>query len=440
MCLQLSACNARLGKSDGVRSFDAVQAQLRQLGRFVAALLPYIPAVVIAVIVVRLFFGLVQTRWPNSYYSTSDILASKISQRWYRYSIYRFLPVLTAAILVAASGPNSNDGIFLATLTFGLVHAATTSGYAIVRSAIQGSLSARQALVDASVFVVIVIAAVLGGLISPFVRQFVPGFDKYIEVLLTGIIASLSFAYINRWTSADVEYPTARELLALAPSEVVERTKHEARRFRVDRELALAVLLAETVQRPRWIRRAESLTGGRLGLSRTHGPFQNMPSASCTDDQSIVEAMRNLSGAVLPRSNGYVHSGAHLAYHLERHNTSEAFRDVSVSIYRLLSGEILAACDEVSSDGIPLLRQTSVKRVGYEWHLAGDAGDEAVDVQAVIVSPQAVRVYPVMASGSSRREWTLVVPLDSEAVRMWSGNASGAGEMAVERCINPAFY
>jgi hypothetical protein len=406
----------------------------------VELLVPFIAPIVVAVVVVRLFFGLIKTQWPTSYYSTSDLLASKVSTTWYRYSIFRFLPVFVAAILVATSGPSDTQSVLLATAAFGVLHAITTSGYSILRSLVYSYLSVRQLLVDGTVAVGALGTAVLGGLASPLVRQYIPGLDKYIEVLLTGVVASLAIAYLGRWTTTNGSYPAAQDLLRLCPPAVVRKTVQEAARFRVDRELALAVLLAETVQRPGWIRRAESLTGGRIGLSRTHGPFQNMPSSSYTDDQSIEAAMSNLAGATLPRANGFVRSEAHLEYHLERHNASTEFREVCVDIYRLLSSEIRSTCDEVGADGTPLLRLLSVKRVGYEWRLSGDVGDEAVDVQAVVTAPQTFRVYPIVAPGSFRREWSLSISLDSETIKIWPGNATGAGEMAEERCLNPALY
>ena len=147
-----------------------------------------------------------------------------------------------------------------------------------------------------------------------------------------------------------------------------------------------------------------------------------------------------MAGAVLPRTNGYMRSHSHLHYHIERHNASAAFREVCTDVYRTLSGDVLAASDEVGADGTPLLRLLAQNRVGYEWHLAGDVGDEALDVQAVVVSPQPDRVYPTLGPGAYRREWNLVVALDVEILRMWPGNQSGAGEMADSRCINVTLH
>jgi hypothetical protein len=394
-----------------------------------------LPRAIAAAIVLQLFFHLLRTNWPSNYYSTSDLLGQTLSRRWYRYALFRFGPVIVAAAIVAVTGPDEWPQVFLSSLVFGLIHAFGTSGYALAVGAARNSLTTRQAVVDAGVFVLVVLASLTGALLSPLFRNYVPGFDKYVEVLLTGVVAAMAYTYLARWTAPATSSATHTELLATVPKATIDLTVRAAAKHRVDRDLALAVLVTEGLQRPGWLRRVERATGGRLRLSRTHGPFQNATDPTIPDEQSIEAAMASLHDAVLPRRDGYMYSTARLHYNIERHNRSDPFREVCEAAYYTLSSGIAYVSDRPGVDGSPMLRVISVDRVGAQWKIFGDISDDAVDVRSLVMVPEVRELEVSIQEGRYRRTWRTVVSIENEQVSVWASIVYPDGEVGPDKAI-----
>ena len=375
-----------------------------------------IPQVLTALLLVQLFYGLTRTTWPAHYYDTSDIAASRISRTWYRYLLFRFGPVLLASAILAATSPADLGAEFLIALVFGFTHALITAGRSLAVAAIKQRLIRRTVLVDVFVFIGAGVASILGAVVAPSIRQYLPGLDKYVEVFLTGIVAAIAYSYVARWTTTAEPHIPAAVRLAVLPPDWLELTAAAAAQFRVDRDLALAVLLTEQSQRPDWIRALERRLGSRL--ARTHGPFQNMTDRSSTDAESINAAMENLANSVLPRRDGYMFLPGRLDYYIERHNRSDAFREMCRSLYYELSGEIPMA-DETGEDGTSTLRILQRQRVGTEWRLFGDVSNEVSAVGCVVPgATHRVTVVTVNAGRYHRKVWHLTLFLDDELAHL----------------------
>ncbi|MEJ2888440.1 hypothetical protein [Actinomycetospora aeridis] len=358
----------------------------------------------------QLFFGLVRTKWPSSYYSSSEVFVETISQTWYRYFLFRFGPVLVAALLVALTGADDPAQVLTSVVIFGLVHGFATVGRALVLSAFRKSLTVRQVVVDLAVFVLIVLVCLLGGLVSPALRRYVPGFDKYVEVLLTGAVAAMVYAYLSKWTQPDGLYEDGPALLARIPERLRLLTEGAAARNLVDRDLALAVLVTELKQRPAWIRRLERATPA---TSKTHGPFQNLARASATDQESVEAAMQNLSNAILSRRDGGPRSGR-LQAEIERHNRSDNFLAACESAFHAIAAESSPSSEATGRDGSPMLRCTSRTRRGHQWIVRGDFSEPGRDlfgVASVTTTPEDCEVS--LREGPTRREWEARVSVDS---------------------------
>lgn len=381
----------------------------------IGALGAALPRVIAAAILLQLFFGLVKSKWPASYYSSSDVVSSTISQTWYRYVSFRFGPVVIAAGLVSVTGPNEAGLVFLSAVLFGLVHASLTCGRSLASAARKQAVTARLLLVEFTVFALIIGSAFAGALLSPLFRQYVPGFDKYVEVLLTGIVAALAYTYISRWTSgASDHYPAASELINRIDSSLLAMTVASAARHKVDQDLALAVLISETLQRPKWLRLAESL-GGKIRMARTHGPFQNLLNSRGSDEDSVEEAMANLSGATVQRGAMGINR-ARLHFDIERHNRSQVFIELCESIYYTLAAENIATTSAVGLDGTPLLRVRAIKRQGGVFEISGDTASE-VELIVTLVRDSEFRLAPaVIERAESRKTWHVDLSIDYDCV------------------------
>ncbi|GAA3044129.1 hypothetical protein GCM10010464_05330 [Pseudonocardia yunnanensis] len=299
----------------------------------------------------------------------------------------------------------------LAALLLGILHAASTSIRSLASAAFRSQLTLRQALVDTVIFLMSIAVAVAGGILSTGFRQYIPGFDKYVEVLLTGVVAALAYSYINKWTtSSQGAMPPAGDLLKSIPREHIAITVRLAAQQRVDRELALAILISENMQRPGWMRQLEWASGK---ASKTHGPFQNVTTRSATTEESIEKAMRDLRGTVLPRQNGGYPLQGRLQYSIEKHNKSRVFVEFCESVFSLLTSEVYPMSATTGADGSPTLRVISRKRVADKWVVLGDMSDDVIMLLALAHGDSAQPLGVVLLPGKyGRRVWRVEATVD----------------------------
>lgn len=336
-----------------------------------------LPAAVGAVLL-YIFFRQVESRWPSSYYSVDDLLSRAVSRSPWRYAAFRFGPVYVACLLVA---DQANSELF-AVLLLLLFHVLAT----VARSIAQRVRGGRVAMQVVASHLLITAGIALSGsaalLSYPLWATLLPDRDKYVEGLFTAVVTTLLFFLISRLTTRSPEYPDGRTLLQAFPREQVDRVVASAAKHRVDRDLALTLLVAEDLQRPVWVRRLE-YSAGRLGIAKTFGPLQGSRRASADDAEAIDEALARIAPATLVRAGGHFVPQPVLQYHLERHNSSEVFIELAEAIFGAVGNEVLANSEHVGADGSPGLRLLSKRRSGDRWLLMGDRSEELVALKGV---------------------------------------------------------
>ncbi len=380
---------------------------------------------VAATVVLQLFYGLVRTDWPSSYYSSSDLLSRGISRTWHRYALFRFGPVLIASAVVAAA-VRDRTGAWIAALLAALLHGFATSGRALLAARATRTTTPRQVAVNVVILLGMVPTGLSGALLGPRLARYLPGLDKYVEVLATGVVAAITYAYIVRATSRESVDLPREEVLRSQPQELLRMTIKAAVRHRVDQHLALAILVTEGYQRPPWLRTWEQ-RAGRVGLARTFGPFQNL-SAPGSARRSVEAAMAELAGATLPRRDGGGPRSALLNFQVERHNRSHAFREACTAVYWTIMPP--EASGALGRDGSPTLQMFKRLRSGATWLVEGDVSD---DVEAVWASASTEGARPrhlpvtaeLLPGPHHRRLWRLTVPLEFETVTVFAGTRPG---------------
>ncbi|MEJ2870474.1 hypothetical protein WCD74_22080 [Actinomycetospora sp. OC33-EN08] len=378
------------------------------------------PRALVGALVLQLFFAQLRTNWPANYYALSDILAASISRSWQRYILFRLGPVLVTAVLVAATGPDSTADITLSTTLFAALHCAFTTIRSFTSDIRRRSLVGRKVLADLAVTVLIFATCAIGALLSPAIRQYVPGFDKYVEVLLTGVVAALAYGYLSRWTAGEPPPDSRSALLAGVPATVLKATEERAARYKVDQHLALSVLAVEYRQRPAWMARTERLASW-TGLVRTYGPFQNLTDRRATWEQSVDTAMQSLVGADVVRRDGWVLNMPKVQAHLEKLNEGKDFLDHCAQALNVLTGSLVAQCDSPGVDGTPRIRCTRLSRVGFDWLLEGDVSAEVEHLGGLIMKPTVSNFFPAIVPDGGqggRRYWVASCSVDALAVQV----------------------
>jgi hypothetical protein len=354
----------------------------------------------------ELFFGLVKSKWPSSYYSAGDVVDERISGRWYRFPLYRFVPVYAVSTVAAATVRNTGSAVLGTMISVAALHIAFTSGKAIVLDAVHQKINRRLLTVQLAIIVGIVLIVGLAYLTFDFWRQYLPGFDKYVEVLSTGIVAALATMYLLQWTSGrSGAYDYGEDLLGKIDRSTIDLVVRLAAEHYVDRDLALAILAAENMQRPRYFRRLERALG-LVGLAKTHGIMQSSRRWNATDEQSIREAMRSLSNSPLPRELGYTARQVDVLYAIERHNASSEFMSSAEAAFQNLSANCAPASFAVGVDGSPAVRVISSRRKGRTWTILGDVADDVASLQAEVFT------RPSAYSADTSPGFATVVPLE----------------------------
>jgi hypothetical protein len=238
------------------------------------------------------FYFAVRTKWPQSYFSITDFVARRVSGSPVRYAAFRFVPVVAvcgfAAVTMDRLGHNANVAVALTAV----LHGASTNGRGLLDALRFRSEFARetQALLNAAILVGVFAAAAVGWLLSKtesFARL-IPQPSELASALWTAIVAGTAGAALleisrGEWVEPRRALDYSRERVGRV---LWERATKVALAHGTDPALVQAILLAENLARPAWVRRLERLKG--IVFKRgTYGVMQVQASAPLTDAQSI---------------------------------------------------------------------------------------------------------------------------------------------------------
>lgn len=142
--------------------------------------------------------------------------------------------------------------------------------------------------------------------------------------------------------------------------------------YDTDPELLRAIIVAETFQRPRWIRRFENLFGRVLGAG-TYGVAQ-MHSAGPIDDMQSIDLLAVSLQGVRPGVDGYGRPFEERTKAiLERHNSSETFLGGALEAYLTLLPPPIHRTARRALDGRGVIEVTAIRRNGQEFLISGTA-------------------------------------------------------------------
>lgn len=369
-------------------------------------------------LLINLFFAVAKTRWPGHYFATSQILDHAISSSWVRYGLFRTLPPYVLGTLTAAVAMRYGVSAGWTLTICGATHLSSTTGIAVVHQIRAQTLRRRLALAHLGVAAVTICALWVASLTSRWWFPLTPGPDKYVEVALTGLVAAIAVHYLQKMTHQSVDISRiVASITRQIPTDLKRHLSHECARHRVDFDLAYAILITESVQRPRWIRLIER-AGGVVGLAETHGIMQSAKLRSSTDKESISAAIETLAGATLRRRMGHA-KPAEVEFQLEKHNKGREFQEFASSVFVTLSSTYAGLSSQVGADGSPALRIFERQRVGDRWRLTGDVSEE-IDVVVFVDKGKMSRILSLsLPEGENdylRRTWQARISISIDSV------------------------
>ncbi|NOJ58424.1 hypothetical protein [Arthrobacter sp. 260] len=248
--------------------------------------------------------------------------------------------------------------------------------------------------------------------------EFVPEPDELIFALWTAVFAAVlatAFQQLLRTPNLSVE-----QKLAAARKDMGEGTwayvEEAASNANCEPVLMRAIVAAEALQRPRWMRRLERAKG-RVIPEGSYGVAQMTASKPLSDAQS-VQALCDQHAGYYPVRNsaGYVRD-ALLRARIEKHNSNPEFVASVMEFYHHLTPWVQHHSASISYDGRPHIEVVGVQRIGSQFEIKGFA---------VIPSSQLCAAYcddagwhspvEIQDPGDRRQGWGTRVPLEATQV------------------------
>ena len=240
-------------------------------------------------------FRLIEARWPASYISVSDY-ASYRKMTWpVSYLVFRFLPVFLVALFGAVNLERAGHPVWPFVVVLLVVHAAHTSGIAgleTLRSAELGSRRGPLLALHSIVIALVAGTAILGALLRGQLEDAVPApGDVLPELWGAAAAATVAAALVAMTASRHLEIDVlVAEQRRRVGSRLLSLARDGARQRGVDPVLVEAIMLAESLQRPRWFRGLERLKG-RVYRKGTYGIMQVTSDRPLSDEHSLGLAL-----------------------------------------------------------------------------------------------------------------------------------------------------
>lgn len=226
------------------------------------------------------FYRVVQSNWPDSYFALQDITSLEVSASLPRYATFRFLPVAFACLFVAVSVEQMSGRGVIAGTAVGTLHGLLTAGRGFARAVKTKRLNRTSLLLAHGVlFVLLVVTGLLTGLASrtEAAKSLIPDVSQVTSDLWTALLAGVLGAFLIKVTSGRElsEGALIERLRARLPDDLREYARRKAEETDSDPDLVEAFMIVENVQRPRWLRRFERLKGtvvrsGTYGILQVH--------------------------------------------------------------------------------------------------------------------------------------------------------------------------
>ncbi|WP_143554074.1 hypothetical protein [Serinicoccus sp. CUA-874] len=369
------------------------------------------------------FYGAFSHRWPTNYSQIKSELDAHHRRGIVRFLGVRLGPVVLVAASVAHVARTLEGDPLLAALFLALAHVALTDGRALMRAR---PMPPRRFLYHFGAIVAVIIASIVGAIGGLAYPSVFPQMQELKAAIWTAAItAILGAAYLRMSSQRDNSEESDLEWIRDdIGADVWDQIPEVALTAHADPQLVQAVVAAEVMQRPRWLRNIETRWPG----ARTFGVAQMASDKRLTDIESVELLSRNLAGVQVDTEYGYFQSTPVLEGRLELHNENPAFISDCLKFLRDLKRVDGRGSEVVGADGLPAIVVCRVKRAGQELLVTGTYCWDAdrIDVASSVG-------YEALASveipeGRARRPWSFTTRLDVDDVTISAAPSPGAGE------------
>jgi hypothetical protein len=391
--------------------------RLHVLTTFGMAMLIALVVALVACGFLHAFYRVVQVQWPNSYFGQTSELELKVSRGRLRYATFRFGPVFVAALFAAVTTMRTDNSGLLSVAALWFLHTSDTSGRALLhfirRRAAGEAASVAQAALAVATAAALAVVCLLAWVSRTLLQAAVPQPSILVESLWTATFAGIVAAFALKSTekSADIGQVIRAELTKLRSKGLTETLAREAKANDVSAEFLTSLMIAESLERPRWFRQLERLFSFTRRRA-TYGVMQVSSSDPLSDDQSIAATAAAYRG-YRPEHTSSGPVEPYLRAAVARHNPDANFIDLVSEIYAELVPVGQGGTASLAPDRRPVIEVARVAQVIDGWEISGTASVHEGTLIALFdhegVPTRVAVTAEVGAPG--RGAWQLTVPL-----------------------------
>ncbi|WP_372469457.1 hypothetical protein ACCO44_01445 [Microbacterium maritypicum] len=252
----------------------------------------------------------VEWRWPERYLGMTQTFGLSSQQTWMRFAAYRCIPtyLFAATCIVTVERVGGNGWLAAGVMWF--VSVALTHGRVVLEGLIRKWGEANYAAYHLLMALLLAGIVLLAHWSAPSWAALVPPPDELLSALWSGLlvagIGGFAVAVIRpRSERAPVygeEYFVDRATRDVG-IEALDWLFKECMRTGANPVLVKAVLVAEALQRPKWLRGIERVMV-RVRLAKTSGVMQMPSREPLSDRESITEAANRFAGVWALRLTG----------------------------------------------------------------------------------------------------------------------------------------
>lgn len=244
----------------------------------------------------------IKSNWPDSYASVSDFGTTLKVNRPLSYIAFRLGPVFIIALFSSVNLERSSYPIWPFAVLLILLHGGRTVGvasYKLIRSNRNPKRILQLLILNTMVFIALTIAVTVAVISRKLLDPVVPDIQTILPEIWGAIFVGI-FAYMfynltsNRVISSNNIVDKQREKIGQS---LLNYARLKAKKANCDPILVEAIMITESVQRPKWFRRLERIMG--LVYRRgTYGIMQVTSDQPINDYESIDEAIHyHLAGS-----------------------------------------------------------------------------------------------------------------------------------------------
>lgn len=273
------------------------------INELLAPYVPYLFAILLSLILLKLAYELLKTKWPEYYFSFSEENSLFISLRPYRFISFRALPifVITLPILGTLARDYSFGYIVITSAVISLLHALMTNGRAVYLLAKNSSdiktyfNKPTQIIYHLCTIFLCCFCGILSGYLAQtdFVKNASPTLMGMRDNLWSSALIVLIGVYglKSYKNEVDIDRVFRKTLEEIKPNLKIY-LQEKCKGYNANYNLALAVCLTESIQRPVWLRGIEKIKS-IFYKAGTYGIMQVKADHRLSDEESIDLAVAN---------------------------------------------------------------------------------------------------------------------------------------------------